>query len=78
MTTNKRRTRRRRHRKDKIEKIEKKASRSRRHKRRHRKTIINNYSYESDIVSSETNKLINKETEINIVHGLKDFLQGKK
>jgi hypothetical protein len=57
----------------------------RRHRRhRHRKTTVSSwdkhYTYESNIVNSEVNNKSdhNKDNDVQAVHGLKDFLQGKK
>jgi hypothetical protein len=53
----------------------------RKHRRhRHRKTTVSSwdkhYTYESNIVNSEVSK--SEYNEVQAVHGLKDFLQGKK
>lgn len=84
MTTNKRHSKsRRKHlsrKKDRKDKKHKKHSFSR---RRHRKDIVSSwekhYTYEAD-TSSETNnnKVGNNNNEVQAVHGLRDFLQGKK
>jgi len=56
--------------------------RRRRSRHRHKKTNINSwekhYTYESSIIDSETNKKPVNTLNVNIVHGLKDFLQGPK
>jgi hypothetical protein len=76
---------RKKHRKDMKDK---KDSFSRKRHRRHRRKNIDlvsswqkHYTYETDITSSETNNNNNKidrNNEVQAVHGLRDFLQGKK
>lgn len=85
MTTNKRHSRRKHlsRKKDKKDKKHKKHSFSRRRHRRHRhKDLVSSwekhYTYETDITSSETNNNKVGNNEVQAVHGLRDFLQGKK
>ena len=85
MKTNKRRHK---HTNKRLKKKEEKNSLTRRHKRhrrhRNKKTSLSSWdkhynTYESDIVNSEVNKSnYNKDNNVQSVHGLKDFLQGKK
>ncbi len=91
MTTNKKMRSKRRHRHRHTNKMlknkEKKHSSfsRRRHRRRSRSPTVSSwdkhYTYESNIVNSEVSKseYNNKgDNEVQAVHGLKDFLQGKK
>jgi hypothetical protein len=93
MTTNKKMQSKRRHRSKRHtnkmlknkEKKDSSFSRRRHRRHRHRKTTVSSwdkhYTYESNIVNSEVSKseYNNKgNNEVQAVHGLKDFLQGKK
>ena len=89
MTTNKKMRSKRRHRHKHTNKMLKKEKKHgsfrRRHRRRHHKTTVSSwdkhYTYESNIVNSEVRKSDHNnkdDNEVQAVHGLKDFLQGKK
>jgi len=93
MTTRKKMRSKRRHRhkrhtnkmlKNKEKKEKKHGSFRRRHRRRHHKTTVSSwdkhYTYESNVVNSEVSSKSdhNKDNDVQAIHGLKDFLQGKK
>ena len=87
MTTNKKMRSRRRHRhkhtNKMLKKKDKKHNFSRRHRRHRNKTVSSwekHYTYESDIDKSEVSKSNHNkdDNDVQAVHGLKDFLQGKK
>lgn len=48
-----------------------------RHKKHVSKSLSDIYTYESDVSSSTNNNHNMKQNNTKIVHGLKDFLQGK-
>ena len=87
MTTNKRHSRRKHLSRKKDKKHRKHSFSRRRHRRHHHKDLVSSwekhYTYETDITSSETNNShnnnkIDRNNEVQAVHGLRDFLQGKK
>ena len=88
MTSNKKMRSRRRHRHKHTNKMLKKEKKHgsfrRRHRRRHHKTTVSSwdkhYTYESNVVNSEVSSKSdhNKDNDVQAIHGLKDFLQGKK
>ncbi len=88
MTTRKKMRVKRRHRSKHTNKMLKKEKKHgsfrRRHRRRHHKTTVSSwdkhYTYESNVVNSEVSSKSdhNKDNDVQAIHGLKDFLQGKK
>jgi hypothetical protein len=80
----KRRHRHKRHTNKMLKNKEKKEKKHGSFRRRHHKTTVSSwdkhYTYESNIVNSEMNNKLdhNKDNDVQAVHGLKDFLQGKK
>ena len=85
MTSNKKMRSRRRHRHKHTNKMLKKEKKHGSFRRRHhRKTSVSSwdkhYTYESNVVNSEVSSKSdhNKDNDVQAIHGLKDFLQGKK